>query len=152
MWGGNNTIRIENRRIKMNINPKDVKEFGFVKFAKNTEVQQVGIDLTIAETVELEQGEHKLARLNEVVTVPHDAFALIFSRSTFNRQGILITSTVFEPGWRGIPTVSIYNLSGAQCYITKDTRIIQIIFFKSNAASTYSGQYQNQFLGEVNRK
>ena len=130
----------------MNINPKDVKEFGFVKFAKNTEVQQVGIDLTIAETVELEHSEHKLARLNEVVTVPHDAFALIFSRSTFNRQGVLITTTVFEPGWKGIPVVSIFNFSGARFSIAKDIRVAQIIFFKANASSTYNGQYQNQFL------
>jgi len=101
----------------MNINPKVVKKLGLVKFAKNTEVQQVGIDLTIAETVELEQGEHKLARLNEVVTVPHDAFALIFSRSTFNRQGVLITATVFEPGWKGIPVVSIFNFQFFRCSV-----------------------------------
>jgi len=136
----------------MNINPKDVKDLGLVKFSKNTQIQQVGIDLTIAETVRLKHGEYKAVKLNEIVSVPPDAFALMFSRSTFNRQGILITSTVFEPGWRGIPTVSIYNLSGAQCYITKDTRIIQIIFFRADAASVYNGQYQNQFLEEVKRK
>ena len=132
----------------MNINPKDVKDLGLVKFSKNTQIQQVGIDLTIAETVRLKHGEYKAVKLNEIVSVPPDVFALMFSRSTFNRQGILITSTVFEPGWRGIPTVSVYNLSGAQCYISKDTRIIQIIFFRAEAASVYNGQYQNQFLGE----
>jgi len=133
---------------KINVNPKIVRKLGLVKFAKNTEIQQVGIDLTIAETVRLNHGEHKAVRLNEVVSVPVYMFALIFSRSTFNRQGILITSTVFEPGWRGIPTVSIYNLSGDYFSITKDTRIAQIIFFKADAASVYNGQYQNQFLDE----
>jgi len=132
----------------MNINPKDVKKQGLVKFGKCTQIQQVGIDLTIAETVRLKHGEYKAVKLNEIVSVPPDVFALMFSRSTFNRQGILITSTVFEPGWRGIPTVSVYNLSGAQCYISKDTRIIQIIFFRAEAASVYNGQYQNQFLDE----
>ena len=133
---------------KINVNPKIVKELGLVKFAKNTEIQQVGIDLTIAETVRLNHGEHKAVRLNEVVSVPDDMFALIFSRSTFNRQGILITSTVFEPGWRGIPMVSIYNFSGVDISIAKDTRIVQIIFFKADVASVYNGQYQNQFLDE----
>ena len=132
----------------MNINPKKVKEDRLVKFAKNTEIQQVGIDLTIAETVRLNHGEHKAVRLNEVVSVPVYMFALMFSRSTFNRQGILITSTVFEPGWRGIPTVSIYNFSGVDISIAKDTRIVQIIFFKADVASVYNGQYQNQFLNE----
>ena len=136
----------------MNINPKDIEEFGFVKFAKCTKVQQVGIDLTIHEDVQLEHCEHKLVRVNEVVTVPRDLFALIFSRSTFNRQGVLITATVFEPGWKGIPVLSIFNFSGSRFSIPKNTRIAQIIFFKANAASTYNGQYQNQFLGEVNRK
>lgn len=136
----------------MNINPKVVKKLGLVKFAKNTQVQQVGIDLTIAEDVLLKHSEHKLVKLNEIVSVPVYMFALMFSRSTFNRQGVLITSTVFEPGWRGIPTVSIYNLSGTDFSIRKDTRVVQIIFFKANAASVYNGQYQNQFLGEVNRK
>jgi len=133
---------------KINVNPKIVRKLGLVKFAKNTEIQQVGIDLTIAETVRLNHGEHKAVRLNEVVSVPVYMFALMFSRSTFNRQGILITSTVFEPGWRGIPTVSIYNLSGDYFSITKDTRIVQIIFFKADVASVYNGQYQNQFLDE----
>jgi len=132
----------------MNINPKDVKDLGLVKFSKNTQIQQVGIDLTIAETVRLKHGEYKAVRLNEVVSVPDDMFALIFSRSTFNRRGILITSTVFEPGWRGIPTVSIYNFSGVDISIAKDTRIAQIIFFKADVASVYNGQYQNQFLDE----
>jgi len=132
----------------MNINPKDVKKQGLVKFAKNTEIQQVGIDLTIAEDVWLKHCEHKAVRLNEIVSVPVSMFALMFSRSTFNRQGILITSTVFEPGWRGIPMVSIYNFSGVDISIAKDTRIAQIIFFKADVASVYNGQYQNQFLDE----
>jgi len=133
---------------KINVNPKIVRKLGLVKFAKNTQIQQVGIDLTIAETVRLNHGEYKPVRLNEVVSVPVYMFALIFSRSTFNRQGILITSTVFEPGWRGIPTVSIYNFSGVDISIAKDTRIVQIIFFKADVASVYNGQYQNQFLDE----
>ncbi len=132
----------------MNINPKDIKKQGLVKFGKCTQVQQVGIDLTIAEDVHLKHCEHKAVRLNEIVSVPVFMFALIFSRSTFNRQGILITSTVFEPGWRGIPTVSVYNFSGSDFSIAKDTRIAQIIFFKADAASVYNGQYQNQFLDE----
>ena len=130
----------------MNINPKVVKRLGLVKFAKNTQVQQVGIDLTISEDIQLKPNEHKLVKLNEVVTVPKDTFALIFSRSTFNRLGVLITATVFEPGWKGIPVLSIYNFTGTCFNVPKDTRIAQIIFFKANATSTYNGQYQNQFL------
>ena len=136
----------------MNINPKEVKNKGWVLFAKNTEIQQVGIDLTIGENVHLKHGEYKAVKLNEIVSVPSDTFALMFSRSTFNRQGILITSTVFEPGWRGVPTVSIYNLSGTYFHILKDTRIIQIVFFKADPASLYDGQYQNQFLEEKVKK
>ncbi|RLJ04188.1 MAG: hypothetical protein DRP18_05010 [Candidatus Aenigmatarchaeota archaeon] len=132
----------------MNINPKDVKKQGLVKFAKNTEIQQVGIDLTISEDIRLKHNEHKLVKLNEVITVPPDAFGLIFSRSTFNRLGILITATVFEPGWKGIPVISIYNFSGTCFNIPKNTRVAQIIFFKADAASVYNGQYQNQFLNE----
>ena len=137
---------------KINVNPKVVRELGLVKFAKNTEIQQVGIDLTIAEDVQLKHCEHKAVRLNEIVSVPVYMFALMFSRSTFNRQGVLITSTVFEPGWRGIPTVSVYNLSGTDFSIRKDTRVVQIIFFEADAANTYNGQYQNQFLEEKLKK
>jgi len=137
---------------KMNINPKEVKNKGWVLFAKNTEIQQVGIDLTIGENVHLKHGEYKAVKLNEIVSVPPGAFALMFSRSTFNRQGVLITSTVFEPGWRGVPTVSIYNLSGTYFHVLKDTRIIQIVFFEADPASLYNGQYQNQFLEEKMKK
>lgn len=128
----------------MNINPEEIIERKIVKRVEQTRVQQVGIDLTISKDTLIPHLGYKSVEVNEEVDISIDMFALVWSRSTFNRKGIIIRGTVLDPGYKGIPSFSIYNFSGKEIHIPKNERICQIVFFHADAASSYDGQYQGE--------
>lgn len=129
-----------------NINPQFIIENKLVYPHSNDAIQPNGIDLTTSKAIELNHTEYTTFIANEKIKIPKEAFALVFSRSTFNRQGIIARGTVFDSGYEGRPMFSIYNLSGSHISIPKDTRMLQIIFFRADSAGLYKGQYQNENL------
>lgn len=131
----------------MQINPRTIIEKGILIPYKNyTEVQQVGIDLTTSTLVMIPHGESLNILLNEKVKLPKDVFATFTHRSSFNRKGVLITGSIYDPGYEGQVGCTIYNLSGKQLVIPQDERIGQMVFFNANPASEYRGQYQGEHL------
>ena len=132
----------------MNINPKFIIENKILIPSEYTEVQQVGIDISISKDVDLENLEFESVYVNEKVNIPKDLFALVWSRSTFNRNGIIIRGCVLDSGYEGIPCFSIYNFSGNALHLSKGTRIVQMIFFKADSAGMYKGRYQYEKLGK----
>ena len=129
------------------INPKEIIEKKILKPHEFTQIQQVGIDLTLKEMTTIEHGEAVNVLLNEIVRLPLDIFATFTHRSSFNRRGVLITGSIYDPGYEGQIGCTIYNLSGKALMIQKDERIGQMVFFKASAASEYNGQYQREYLG-----
>ena len=130
----------------ININPKFIIENKILIPSKYTEIQQVGIDISISKDIDLENLEFESVYINERVVIPKDMFALVWSRSTFNRNGVLIRGCVLDSGYKGIPCFSIYNFSGSKLHLSKGTRIVQILFFNADAANIYKGQYQFEKL------
>jgi len=128
----------------MNINPKKIIDQKIVKPIEQTKIQQVGIDLTVSKDVIIAHLGYESVEVNEEMNIPIDMFALVWSRSTFNRKGIIIRGTVLEPGYNGIPSFPVYNFSGRGICIPKNERICQIVFFHADAASSYDGQYQGE--------
>ena len=94
----------------------------------------------------LEAGNAYIANLNETVKIPKDMCALIVMRSTFNRCGCLIMGCVFDSGYEGKPSLSIYP--HVDIFIEENTRIAQILFFDAESAKLYDGQYQHQGIKE----
>ena len=132
----------------MNINPKFIIENKILTPSKYTSIQQVGIDISISKEVTLENLEFESVYVNEKVTIPKNLFALIWSRSTFNRNGIIVRGCVLDPGYEGVPCFSIYNMGGNKLRLAKGTRICQILFFNADSAGIYKGQYQYEKLKE----
>lgn len=130
----------------MQINPDQIIKDRILIPCEFTKVQQVGIDLTISEAIFLEHGTSRNILLNEVVNLPKNIYATFTHRSSFNRKGVLITGSIYDPGYRGIVGCTIYNLSNEVLTINKNERIGQMLFFKADPASEYQGQYQNEFL------
>lgn len=126
------------------INPKDVIArkiiAGLIK--PSEQIQQVGIDLTIAESVEIPHGSFRNVQLNEKFDM-QNTFGLLWIRSSLSRQGIFMSCGVFDPGFKGIGGVSFYNLSGKAAMIFKDFRVCQIVCFRADASSLYKGFYQH---------
>lgn len=132
----------------MNINPQKIVERGIVEMSEYSQIQQVGIDLSIDSSIIVPNLAFSTFVINEKIHMPPDMFALVFSRSTWNRQGIIIRGVVLDPGYEGRPSFTIYNLSGDFKKFEKGTRMLQIVFFRANAASKYDGQYMRENLGD----
>lgn len=80
---------------------------------------------------------------NVYVDIPEGVAALLIVRSTFNRNGIFITSGLYDSGFSGNLGFAIHNRSGA-AKIGVGTRIGQIIFVKSENALMYAGGYNTE--------
>lgn len=99
--------------------------------------------------VELEDGNWVLEGgrvydgLSDVfVKVPKGAAAILFSRSTFVRNGVFIVSGLYDSGFEGHIGFTIYTLGGPVT-IGKGTRIGQIALISADAAGSYAGGYNH---------
>lgn len=128
------------------INPRKIIKRWILTPCEHTRVQQVGIDLTINRTVHMDSLQSKKVNMNEIVKLPKNVFALFIHRSSYNRKGILITGSVYDPGYQGVAGCTVYNLSGDRITIPQNSRIGQMIFFKAKSASIYKGKYLKEGL------
>jgi len=127
----------------MQINPKEIVERGIVKMSDFAEVQQVGIDLSIKEKVDIKQGQSVGVEFNETIELPDDVYSTFNIRSSFSRKGVFATTGIYDPGYVGSLGCTLYNLGDSPIRIEKNTRVGQMLFFKADAASSYNGQWQN---------
>ena len=78
------------------------------------------------------------------VTVPNGVACTLIVRSTLNRNGIFITSGVYDQGFDGSLGFAIHNRSGI-AKIAPGTRVGQIIFHKSDDSGiSYEGGYNTE--------
>lgn len=86
------------------------------------------------------------------VTIPEGVAAMLIVRSTLNRNGLFITSGLYDATFKGMIAGCIHN-RGPEATIAKGTRIGQIIFIKSEFSGVaYSGNYntlQGQHWTEI---
>lgn len=132
----------------MQINPQKMIEERVLIPCPFTQVQQVGIDLTLKEAVCVEDGKSANVLLNEEVFLPKNIFATFTHRSSYNRKGIFITGSIYDPGYEGVVGCTIYNLSGKIIEIDANERIGQMVFFEADPASKYDGQWQGEHLNK----
>jgi len=77
------------------------------------------------------------------VNLPEGIAAMTIVRSTFNRNGIFITSGLYDSGYQGHIGFAIQNRGGL-AFIAPKTRIGQVIFVASDSAGMYSGGYNHK--------
>ena len=76
------------------------------------------------------------------VNVPEGVAALLIIRSTLNRNGIFLTSGLYDSGFQGHIAFALHNRSGT-AVIERGTRVGQIIFVESNSVGMYAGGYNH---------
>jgi dCTP deaminase len=82
--------------------------------------------------------------------MPDDVVGLVWGKSSYARCGLLVNVTPLEPGWRGILTLCLANLSGLPIRIHVGQGIAQVVFFRGlRPERTYGekeagGSYQDQ--------
>jgi len=124
------------------MNPKEVIKQKIIIPTDNTQIQQVGVDLTLRNSIELEPHSFINTELAEQFNMK-DYFGFLVIRSSYSRKGIFISSGVYDPGFKGVGGISLYNMSDETIKIDAGTRICQIIVFKANSASDYDGHYNH---------
>jgi deoxycytidine triphosphate deaminase len=79
---------------------------------------------------------------NEGCTIPDNRVAFIKQRSSLWRNGALINSPVFDPGFQ-TDNMGTTMLVTETIFIERDARVAQIYFHECQPAEKYDGQWQN---------
>lgn len=87
----------------------------------------------------LEPGAYEGTSLNQIEVGPDEAGFLII-RSTFNRNGVYLTTGCYDPGYKGGCNFALHVTSGP-IRVQKGTRIAQMLIWKAKATSQYNGSY-----------
>ncbi len=102
------------------------------------------------ETFELSPNSQVLAESAERFDMPDDVCAVCWGKSSYARCGLLVNVTPLEPGWRGILTIELANVSPLPIRLHVGQGIAQVVFFRgSRPERTYNekeggGRYQDQ--------
>ena len=98
----------------------------------------------------LHPGHHVLAESVERFNMPADVFGMCFGKSSFARCGLLVNVTPLEPGWEGVLTLELANVSPNPIRLHVGKGIAQVVFFRGERPDrTYTekesgGIYQGQ--------
>ena len=80
---------------------------------------------------------------NMYVTVPDGVAVQLIIRSTFNRNGLFLTSGLYDSGFEGNIGFALHNRSG-EAKVAVGTRVGQIIFVESDSHGKYAGGYNTE--------
>jgi deoxycytidine triphosphate deaminase len=79
---------------------------------------------------------------NEGCNIPDNRVAFIKQRSSLYRNGAIINSPVFDPGFKTENMGTLLYVHET-IFIEKDARVAQIYFHECEPADKYDGQWQN---------
>lgn len=80
---------------------------------------------------------------NIAVDLPEGVACELIIRSTLNRNGIFLTSGLYDSGYKGAIGFALHN-RGALAKIAVGTRVGQIKFVSSDSAGLYAGGYNHE--------
>jgi len=98
----------------------------------------------------LHPGHHVLTESVETFNMPEDVCGVCWGKSSYARCGLLVNVTPLEPGWKGILTLELANVSPNPIRLHVGKGIAQVVFFRGERPDrTYTekesgGIYQGQ--------
>ena len=87
----------------------------------------------------LENGTYEVVMEGEVTIGPDEA-GFIITRSTLNRNGLFLTSGLYDSGYSGVMAGALHVSCGV-ARIAKSTRVGQFLLFKAESLNQYEGSY-----------
>ena len=87
----------------------------------------------------LERGTYEIIMEN-VVSVGEGYAGFVITRSTLNRNGLFITSGLYDSGYHGVMAGCLHVRVGP-AKIKKGTRVAQFLLFEAETLSMYDGSY-----------
>lgn len=119
-------------------------------------LQISGNDFTIDEDQKLHRGSTELTPDNEgyyhlppghyevlmenIVNVAEGEAGWVIPRSTLNRNGVFLTSGLYDSGYHGV-MASVMHVTCGVMHIKKGTRIGQYLNFEADTIHLYDGDY-----------
>ncbi len=106
--------------------------------------------IDIGPTFELAPNAQVLAESVERFDMPDDVCGVCWGKSSYARCGLLVNVTPLEPGWRGVLTIELANVSPLPIRLHVGQGIAQVVFFRgARPLRTYAekeagGGYQDQ--------
>ena len=88
---------------------------------------------------ELEPGTYEILMEN-IVNIPEGYAGWVITRSTLNRNGLFITSGLYDSGYHGVMAGCLHVEHGA-AKIEKGSRVGQFLMFEAETLSMYDGDY-----------
>lgn len=87
----------------------------------------------------LEPGTYEILMEN-IVKIPKGYAGWVITRSTLNRNGLFITSGLYDSGYHGVMAGALH-VEGGPAKIEKGTRVAQFLMFEAETLSMYDGDY-----------
>lgn len=87
----------------------------------------------------LHPGSYEIVMENIISVGPEEA-GWVITRSTFNRNGVFLTSGLYDSGYHGV-MAGVMHVTCGPIKVKRGTRIGQFLLFKSQSLSSYSGSY-----------
>ena len=75
------------------------------------------------------------------VEIPEGIVGWLRTRSTLNRNGIIVHSGLYDSGFKGPVCGMLYNMVAGNVYITPGTCVAQFIMAASDSEGVYAGGY-----------
>ena len=87
----------------------------------------------------LDTGVYEIVMEN-IVSVGEGYAGFVITRSTLNRNGVFITSGLYDSGYHGVMAGALH-VRGGKTFINKGPRVGQFIMFEAETLSLYDGSY-----------
>jgi len=87
----------------------------------------------------LEPGTYEVVMEN-IIEIGEGEAGWVITRSTLNRNGIFLTSGLYDSGYHGVMAGAMHVTTGPLT-IRKNTRIGQFLLFKAESLHKYNGSY-----------
>ena len=84
-------------------------------------------------------GSYEVIMRNEIEVGPDEA-GFVITRSTLNRNGLFLTSGLYDTGYKGV-MAGVLHVNVGLARIKPGTRIGQYLSWKAEALSSYDGDY-----------
>jgi deoxycytidine triphosphate deaminase len=113
------------------------------KGVKTKEIAKFTPGLENQPEIIIKPGEYYLVQTFESVNTPQDLMPLVFPRSSLFRAGLLLLNSKTDPGYKGVLTMGLTNLSPFEVKLQMGARICNMVFFRIEGKTVnYRGQHQ----------
>lgn len=113
------------------------------KGVKTETLAEFNPDSDTQEDVVIKPGEYYLVQTLETVNTPEDLMPMIYPRSSLFRSGLLLLNSKTDPGYSGVLTMGLTNLSPFEVRLQMGARICNMVFYKIEGETVnYRGQHQ----------